>query len=279
MNKHTLVTFSLLWAATAVHAADPVWLKDFKQADLNDSGGLSAVELKKTKSTRLKPLLTNFQAIDSDQDGQVTRSEYETYLDKQKARLTSKQFNQGDLNDSGGLSLVELGKLSDQAFAPLKQNFDAIDSDKDGQITFAEYETFMVTLAPSATATIAAPITPPQDLCQPDCGVVVAVDRYKIEGEGSVLGAIAGGVAGGVLGNQVGGGTGKTIATVGGAAGGAYVGHKLEQKLKTKKMVKVTVKLDHGEQKDFDFETDQSPVAKGDRVRIEEGKPVKYTGQ
>ena len=64
-----------------------------------------------------------------------------------------------------------------------------------------------------------------------------------------------------------------------GAAGGAYAGHKIEERLKTKKMVKVTVKFDSGEQKDFDFEADKSPVTKGERVLIENGMPVKYTGQ
>jgi len=272
MYKRILMTLSLFGATSVSLAADPDWLNDFRKADLNDSGGLSLVELGKSSSSRLKPIHDQFQRIDADADGQVTRTEYEAYLARQASRLSRAQFSKADLNDSGGLSQVELDKARDKAYDPLRQHFAGFDSDHDGQVTYVEYEARADTPAASSGAG-------PKDACQPDCGVVLAVDRYKIKGEGSALGAIAGGVAGGLLGNQVGKGTGNTIATVGGAAGGAYVGHKLEQKLKTRKMVKVTVKFDNGEQKDFDFEADKSPVAKGDRVRIEDGKPVKYTGQ
>jgi len=286
MNKHTLLAATIACLSFSASAADPVWLGDFRKADLNDSGGLSKTEAGKTTSTRLQTLRNSFAVIDADQDGHVTRNEYESYLAQQKTRLTTKQFNRLDLNDSGGLSRVELDKTADKSFDSLKQHFDSIDRDKDGQLSYAEYEAFVQPAAsPNAAAAAAAvpiataAIAIPKDACQPNCGVVLAVDRYKIEGEGSPLGMIAGGVAGGLLGNQVGGGTGKTIATVGGAAGGAYVGKELEKKFKTRKMVKVTVKLDSGEQKDFDFEAETSPVGKGDRVRIEDGKPVKYTGQ
>ncbi|MDP1525287.1 MAG: glycine zipper 2TM domain-containing protein [Rhodocyclaceae bacterium] len=279
MKNTVLILGSLLCLPSIGLAADPVWLADFKKADLNDSGGLSSVELSKTKSSKLQPIKANFSAIDADQDGQVTRSEYESYLAKQQAKISTTQFNRADLNDSGGLSRVELDKTTDKVFDPVRQNFDSIDTDKDGQASYAEYETFVGASKAAAATASSSKLSSPKDQCQPNCGVVLAVDRYKVQGEGSALGAIAGGVAGGLLGNQVGGGTGKTIATVGGAAGGAYAGHKIEERMKTKKMVKVKVKFDNGEQKDFDFEADKSPVAKGERVLIEDGKPVKYTGQ
>ena len=280
MKKTTIIATSLFFLSGAALAADPVWLADFKKADLNDSGGLSMTELEKSKASRLQAIKTNFTAIDHDHDGHVTRNEYEDYLARQLTKMPAKQFTRADLNDSGGLSRVELERSTDKAFDPVRQNFDLIDTDKDGQVSYAEYEVFVGANNKASVATTAGSrLSPPKDQCQPNCGVVVAVDRYKIKGEGSALGAIAGGVAGGVLGNQVGGGTGKTVATVGGAAGGAYVGHKLEEKLKTKKMVKVTVKLDSGAQQDFDFEADKSPYAKGERVRIEDGKLEKYTGQ
>jgi outer membrane lipoprotein SlyB len=277
MKKTALIMSSLLCVSGAAFAAGPAWLADFKRADLNDSGGLSLTELGKSKSTKLQPIKANFSAIDTDQDGQVTVSEYEAHLSQKQVKITASQFGRADLNDSGGLSRAELGKLTDKAFDPVRQNFDSIDTDKDGQASYAEYEAFVA--GASSKAAVASSKQRPKDQCQPNCGVVVAVDRYKVQGEGSALGAIAGGVAGGLLGNQVGGGTGKTVATVGGAAGGAYGGYKLEERLKTRKMVKVTVKFDSGEQKDFDFEADKSPVANGERVLIEEGKPVKYTGQ
>jgi len=139
----------------------------------------------------------------------------------------------------------------------------------------AEYQSY---LGMGAGAAASQPATGRNDQCRPDCGYVIAVDRYKVKGEGSALGVIAGGLAGGLLGNQIGGGTGKTLATVGGAAGGAYVGNQVEKKLKTKKMVKVTIKFDDGHQQDFDFEADKSPVAKGERVQVMDGQVVRYTG-
>lgn len=185
-------------------------------------------------------------------------------------------FNKADLNDSGGLSLVELGKVSGPEFAFMKKNFKVMDTNKDGHITLAEQQAY---LAKSKTVATTTKKTVAKDQCQPNCGVVTATDRYKVEGEGGVLGAVAGGVAGGLLGNQVGGGTGKTVATVGGAAAGGYAGYQVEKKLKTKKMVKVTVKLDSGQTQDFDFEADKSPYAVGARVQVVDGQLTAYSGK
>jgi len=190
--------------------------------------------------------------------------------------LRSADFKKADLNDSGGLSRVELGKVSGKGFDVIRNNFDAIDTDRDGQVSLAEYQAYVgvdnrAAASPSSSSRA--------DQCHPDCGRVIAMDRYKVEGKGSAVGMIAGGLAGGLLGNQVGGGTGKTIATVGGAAGGAYAGNLVEKKLKSKDMVKVKVKLDNGQQQDFDFEADKSPVANGDRVQIRNGQVSRYTGQ
>lgn len=275
--KKTIVLCAAAFALSApAFAADPAWLADFRKADLNDSGGLSKVELDKTAAALLKPVKDNFTAIDADKDGQATPAEYEAYLSRTDDRFQAK-FKQTDLNDSGGLSKTELGKTGATELDVLRKNFDAIDADRDGHATLAEYQAYQKGTAAKA----AAPATAAKavDQCQPDCGTVIAVDRYKIEGEGSVVGAIAGGLVGGLVGNQVGGGTGKTIATVGGAAGGAYAGHKIEKKLKTKKMVKITVKLDSGEQKDFHVEGDKSPFARGARVQVQDGQLVKYAGQ
>lgn len=275
--KKTTVLFAAAFALSApAFAADPAWLADFRKADLNDSGGLSKVELDKTAAALLKPLKDNFTAIDADKDGHATSTEYEAYLARTDDRFQAK-FKQADLNDSGGLSKTELGKTSATELDVLRKNFDAIDADRDGHATLAEYQAYQkgAALKAAAPATAAKAV----DQCQPDCGTVVAVDRYKIEGEGSVIGAIAGGLVGGLAGSQVGGGTGKTIATVGGAAGGAYAGHKIEKKLRTKKMVKITVKLDSGQQQDFHVEGDKSPFARGARVQVQDGQLVKYAGQ
>jgi len=260
--------------------ADGGWQTEFRRADLNDSGGLSIVELDKAKSPLLKPIRTEFKQIDAERDGQVSEDEYQHFLSKRDDDF-ERRFRQADLNDSDGLSQKELGKVSGGDFDTMRNHFSAIDHDRDGQVTLQEYRAYQTAEAkPVATTKTArtAQTSVARDHCRPDCGVVVDVDRYKIEGEGSPLGAIAGGVAGGLLGNQIGGGKGKTVATVGGLAGGAYAGYQVEKRLKTKKMVKVSVKFDNGTHKDFEFEADVSPFARGARVQLKEGQLVQYTG-
>jgi len=267
MNKTALLLAAAFLAAAPAHA-DPAWLADFRKADLNDSGGLSQVELDKAKSASLKPIRDNFKAIDLDKDGQVTQEEYERYSRQPDDKLYEK-LRKADLNDSGGVSRVELDKAGGEEFDVLKRNFDAIDADKDGQVTRLEYDNWR-----SGTAS-ATPVAAPADRCQPNCGRVVDINIVKTEGSGSGIGAVAGGVAGGVLGKEVAGGT---VATVGGAAGGAYIGHQLEKKYKTKKIIRVTVKLDNGRQQDFDLDTDKSPFVSGERVQVRDGRLVKYSG-
>jgi outer membrane lipoprotein SlyB len=277
MKKTILLLASVCIATAPAFAADPPWLADFRKADLNDSGGLSKSELDKSRSALLKPIRDRFTAIDTDKDGHATQTEYESYLALTEDKFAAK-FKQADLNDSGGLSRVELGKTSATELDDLRNNFDAIDTDKDGHATLTEYQAYRKKTA-SARVAAAKTGTAARDQCQPDCGTVIALDRYKAEGEGSALGAIAGGVAGGLLGSQVGGGTGKTVATVGGAAGGAYAGHQVEKRMKTKKMVKITVKLDDGQQQDFHVEGDKSPFPQGTRVQVKDGQLVKYEGR
>ena len=272
MRKLALCIASTLTISMAY--ADEPWLADFRRTDLNDSGGLSTTELSKVTFSQLQTLKNNFKAVDADRDGHVTPEEYRAYLGKAQDDFAAR-FKKADLNDSGGLSKVELGKVSGASFDRLKAGFDKADTDKDGQLSMEESNTFLSAAPVTGKAVTASR----NDQCSPDCGVVAEVDRYKIEGEGSLLGTIAGGVAGGLLGNQVGGGTGKTVATVGGAAGGAYAGHTIEKKLKTKKMVKVTVRMDNGQTRDFDFEADKSPFAKGSRVQIVDGQVTQYTGK
>lgn len=279
MRKITLLLASAIMVSSTAITAEQmaVWSADFNRADLNDSGGLSKLELDKTKLSPLQPIRDNFKAIDQDRDGHVTQTEYAQFLNQTEEKI-AERFRQADLNDSGGVSRKELDKVSATEARSIKKNFDAIDSDKDGQITVSEYLDYQNTTGKLNNTAVERPVER-ADQCQPDCGYVTLIDRYKVEGEGSALGAIAGGVAGGLLGNQVGGGGGKTLATVGGAAGGAYVGHQVEKKYKTKKMVKVTVKLDNGQQQDFDFEADKSPFPKGARVQIKDGQLTAYTGQ
>lgn len=270
-----LASAVLFSGASVAIAAEEAWLADFKRADLNDSGGLSRVELEKTKSPQLLQLKSNFGTIDADHDGQVSADEYRHYLGKVQDEFAAK-FKKADLNDSGGLSRRELEKVSGSEFGFVAKNFDAMDADRDGQVSYPEFRDFKARM-PATAAASSVPGTP-RDMCRVDCGVVVAVKRYKVKGEDGTMGAIAGGVVGGLLGNQVGKGTGKTVATVAGAAGGAYAGNQIQKQVGSKKMVKVTVKFDNGTQRDFDFESEQSPYQKGVRVQLRDDQLTQYTG-
>lgn len=277
MKRPTLLLLSaLLFSGTSpALAADEVWSADFRRADLNDSGGLSRVELEKTGSPQLLQIRNNFEAIDTDRDGQASAEEYRRYLVRVQDDFAVK-FRKADVNDSGGLSRRELGKVSGIEFDFIEANFDGMDGDRDGQVTYAEYQNFQ-TRMPTPAAASAIPGAP-RDMCRVDCGVVVAVSSQKIKGEDGTMGAIAGGVVGGLLGNQVGKGSGKTVATVAGVAGGAYVGNQIQKQVGGKTLVKVSVRFDNGLQRDFDFEGEQSPFSKGARVQLRDGHLMQYTG-
>lgn len=120
------------------------WLAAFKKADLNASGGLSKAELDKT--TRFKRMKQNFDAMDSNHDGQITVAESDAYRPAPAAGASPAgedwlaAFKKADLNDSGGLSKTEVGQSTAQSLAGLKQNFDQIDANKDGHVTAEEYQ-------------------------------------------------------------------------------------------------------------------------------------------
>lgn len=270
-----LVSAVLFSGPPLAFAADEAWLADFRRADLNDSGGLSQVELEKTTSPPLLQIRSHFEAIDADRDGQVTADEYRRYLVRIQDDFAVK-FRKADVNDSGGLSRRELEKVSGAEFDFIATNFDAMDADRDGQVTYAEFKHFQTQMpAPAAASQVPGA---PRDMCRVDCGVVVAVSSHKVKGDDGTMGAIAGGVVGGLLGNQVGKGTGKTVATVAGVAGGAYAGNQIQKQAGTKNMVKVTVKFDDGLQRDFDLESERSPYAMGARVQLRDGQLMQYLG-
>lgn len=269
-----LLSAVLFLGAPLASAAEEAWVVDFRRADLNDSGGLSRVELGKTASPQLLQIRNNFDAMDADRDGQVTADEYRRYLARVQDDFAVK-FSKADVNDSGGLSRRELEKVSGMEFDFIKANFDAMDADRDGQVSYAEFQGFQSRMPVPAAASVPGA---PRDKCRIDCGVVVGVASHTVKAEDGTMGAIAGGVVGGLLGNQVGKGTGKTVATVAGVAGGAYAGNQIQKQVGSKKMVKVTVRFDDGSQRDYDFEAEQSPFPKGARVQIRDGQLVQYAG-
>jgi outer membrane lipoprotein SlyB len=126
----------------------------------------------------------------------------------------------------------------------------------------------LATLPPAAIA----------DDCKADCGIVGSVHQETREGKGTGLGAVAGGVAGGLLGHQIGSGRGNTLATIGGVAGGAYAGHEVEKRVKRHSVYIVTVNMDNGQVRNFEF-GQQPPMVAGDRVQLVKNRPERYQGK
>lgn len=139
----------------------------------------------------------------------------------------------------------------------------------------AEYTRAMGGSVSATTSVAPAPAAAPSvaSVCA-DCGRVTGVSETERKGEGGAAGMIAGGVAGALLGNQIGHGRGRDVATIAGAAGGAYVGNKIEASARTVKIWTVTVALDNGDTRSFQF--DKAPdFARGDNVRVVSGSLVR----
>ena len=103
------------------------------------------------------------------------------------------------------------------------------------------------------------------------CGVISDINKVKVDGEGTGLGAVAGGVLGGVLGNQVGGGNGKKVATVAGVAGGAYAGHEIEKNQRATVHYDIFVNMEDGSTRRI-RQGSREGLAVGDKVRVENGR-------
>ena len=106
-----------------------------------------------------------------------------------------------------------------------------------------------------------------------ECGTVTDVRTVKKEGEGTGTGAVLGGIVGGVVGHQIGSGRGNTVATVAGAAGGAYAGHQIEKNKNATTTYVVSVKMEDGNQRTFNFSNETSYKV-GDKVKIVDKKLV-----
>lgn len=107
------------------------------------------------------------------------------------------------------------------------------------------------------------------------CGSVTAVNQVTVKDDHpNVLGTIAGGVLGGVLGSQVGGGSGRDLATIAGAVGGAYAGNRVENNMNKNKVYRVTMRLDNGSTRSFDYADDPGLTA-GARVKVENNALVR----
>ncbi len=105
---------------------------------------------------------------------------------------------------------------------------------------------------------------------QSELGVISAIERLSANGQVTGGGAVAGGVAGAVIGRQFGGGGGgRAAGTFLGAVAGLLIGNEVEkQNSGTREGVRVSVRLDSGAQRSFDF-SHAGDLRIGDRVRVE----------
>ena len=108
----------------------------------------------------------------------------------------------------------------------------------------------------------------------PDCGVVAAINRVEVNGDGNYVGAVAGGLLGAVLGSQVGKGDGRTAGQIAGALGGAVAGREIQRRSGRTEHFEVLVDMRNGGQQTVTYNTPPD-VTVGDRVRLTNGSLVR----
>lgn len=108
---------------------------------------------------------------------------------------------------------------------------------------------------------------PPPPVCY-SCGTVVAVTPVVTESQPSGLGAVSGAIIGGVIGHQFGGGHGKQAMTAAGVIGGAMAGNQIEKTQRTVSSYQVTVQMDDGSSRSFDFKIDPK-FHSGEHVKVD----------
>jgi outer membrane lipoprotein SlyB len=126
------------------------------------------------------------------------------------------------------------------------------------------------TPAVSPMPVVAAPVVAAPYACA-DCGVIDAISIVEQKGEGSWMGKAGGAVVGGLIGTQVGNGRGKTVATVAGAVGGALLGNEIEKHVRKTKQYNVSVRMDDGNFRTFNFESAHT-FAVGEKVKVIDGR-------
>ena len=126
----------------------------FAKADTNKDGALSKKEASGAAAPGFPIMSKNFDAMDKDKNGKVTLSERENFLKDESSRQMAKQqaeaqkkfealFAVADTNKSSGLSKKEVDGAAAPGFPLIKKNFDAMDTDRNGQVSVAERNAFM----------------------------------------------------------------------------------------------------------------------------------------
>lgn len=185
MQGKLLITLAALTFAAGAQAAPDLktqaddWLKNFKLADLDYSGGLSRAELDKPAGAQFKSIARQFNKLDSNRDGQVTPKEYTEHLQRVRDAWLA-AFKAADLNGSGGLSRAELDKTKPNQFRALKKNFDAMDANKDGQVSVDERDNY--TPASTGATTTATWLTDFRKLDLNDSGGLSQSELAKAPG-------------------------------------------------------------------------------------------------
>jgi hypothetical protein len=99
------------------------FMERLKAADTNGDGMLS-----KAEAAALPRIAANFDAIDANQDGQVTLDELHAFMKSRHGHFAGRMFKSADANGDGKVS-------RDEFMARAAARFDKLDADKDGFLT------------------------------------------------------------------------------------------------------------------------------------------------
>lgn len=102
----------------------------FERADKNGSGSIT-----RTEAVNLM-ISEAFKMYDSNGDGQVSEAEYVA------SGGTAENFRKADKSGSGGISLDE-AQSNPEIFNIFVVSFDEADTNKDGEVTLAEYLSYI----------------------------------------------------------------------------------------------------------------------------------------
>lgn len=130
------------------------WEDRFARADANGDKALSMAEVDKAAQPGFPQVRKNFAAMDKDKNGKVTTVERDDFLkDEARRRAAERQqqarkafderFARADINKSGGLSKTEVDNAAAPGFPVIRNNFAAVDGDRNGQVTQAELEAYL----------------------------------------------------------------------------------------------------------------------------------------
>lgn len=126
----TLTLFPFLFLSSCATTSAPTQEQKFKRADKDGNGSVS-----RTEATRLI-IADAFAMYDANSDGMVTEGEFIA------SGGTSENFRKVNTSGSGKVSLPE-AEASPLVFNTFAVSFNEADADNDGQVTLAEYQSYL----------------------------------------------------------------------------------------------------------------------------------------